>query len=215
MNQQDHEDPKQYILELDEDEAFICFLDFNKYEDFGFYPDAMRIYGCSQILFASKIGERVHISLILYDPFYEQPQIAVLRSSNFIPFKKFNCEEDLVYRASIVPSKKAEGDENFRIFALIMHEHVIHRSPFVSELGDGNADDSCEEEADRFFDGDSDDNEIPRLENVVMQQDTKNFLYYVTKAKGQMKIMEVNPRDSALMNHTCIFEIKCENCLGF
>ena len=49
-----------------------------------------------------------------------------------------------------------------------MHEHLIHRSPFVSELEDGNADDSCEEEVDRFFDGDSDDNEVPKLENVVM-----------------------------------------------
>jgi hypothetical protein len=47
MNQQDHEDPKQYILEMEEEESFICFLNFNKYEDFGFYPDAMRIYGCS------------------------------------------------------------------------------------------------------------------------------------------------------------------------
>jgi hypothetical protein len=47
MNQQDHEDPKQYMLEMEEDEAFICFFNFNKYEDFGFYPDAMRIYGCS------------------------------------------------------------------------------------------------------------------------------------------------------------------------
>lgn len=47
MNQQDHEDPKQYILEMEEDEEFICFLNFNKYEDIGFYPDMMRIYGCS------------------------------------------------------------------------------------------------------------------------------------------------------------------------
>lgn len=27
--------------------------------------------------------------------------------------------------------------------------------------------------------------------------------------------MEVNPRDSALMNHKCIYEMKCEKCLGF
>ena len=119
FNQQCHEDPKQYILELEEEEAFICFLDFNKYEDFGFFPDAMRIYGCSQILYASKLGDKVHINLVLYDPFYAQPEIAILRSSKFIPFKKFNCEQDLVYRASIVPTKKCEGDLDFKIFAII------------------------------------------------------------------------------------------------
>ena len=54
----------------------------------------------------------------------------------------------------------------------------------MSELDDENADDSCDEDADRFFDGDSDDNDVPKLENVIMQQDSKNFLYYVTKAKG-------------------------------
>ena len=73
-----------------------------------------------------------------------------------------------MYRASIVPSRKSDTDENFRVFVLVMHEHLIHRSPFVSELEDGNADDSCEEEVDRFFDGVSDDNEVPKLENVVM-----------------------------------------------
>lgn len=48
-----------------------------------------------------------------------------------------------------------------------------------------------------------------------MQQDTKNFLYYVTRSKGQCKIMEVNPRESELRNHNPIYEIKCDDCLGF
>ena len=74
-----------------------------------------------------------------------------------------------MYRASIVPTKKAEGDTNFKIFVLVMHEHVIHRSPFVSEMEEGQDDESCDEEADRYFDADSDDNDVPRLENVVMQ----------------------------------------------
>jgi hypothetical protein len=52
---------------------------------------------------------------------------------------------------------------------MVQHEHLIHRSPFVTELDDGLADSSCDEEADRFFDGDSDDNDIPKLENVIMQ----------------------------------------------
>jgi hypothetical protein len=48
-----------------------------------------------------------------------------------------------------------------------------------------------------------------------MQQDIKSFIYYVVKVNGQCRIMEVNPRVSALSNHTAIFEIKCENCMGF
>lgn len=78
-----------------------------------------------------------------------------------------------------------------------------------------NPDESCDEETDRFFDGDPDDNDVPILENFIMQQDSKNFLYYVVRSKGQCKIMEVNPRESNLRNHTVIFEIKCEKCMGF
>lgn len=90
----------------------------------------------------------------------------------------------MVYSASIIPTKKSEGDNQFKIYIMVQHEHLIHRSQFMSELDDENADDSCDEDADRFFDGDSDDNDVPKLENVIMQQDSKNFLYYVTKAKG-------------------------------
>lgn len=108
----------------------------------------------------------------------------MLRSTHFIAFKKFNHEADLVYRASIVPSKKHDGDENFKIYALVMHEHVIHRSPFVYDIEEENLEQSCDEGGPSYFDDDADDDDIPILENVVMQQDTKNFCYYVTRCKG-------------------------------
>lgn len=104
---------------MQEDESFICFVDFNHYEDFGFYPDAMRIYGCANVLFASKIGSKVHLSLLLFDPFYEKPEIAFLRSSHFIDFDKFNFEEDLIYNAAMAPTKKYVGDPKFKIYMII------------------------------------------------------------------------------------------------
>lgn len=65
-----------------------------------------------------------------------------------------------------------------------------------------------------FFDGDSDDDDIPKLENVTLIQDKKNFMYYVVKSQGTCRIMEINPRDSFLRSHYSIFEIKAEKCLG-
>ena len=70
----------------------------------------MRIYGCANLLYASKIGSKVHLNLVLFDPFYEKPEIAFLRSTHFIDYEKFNFEEDLIYFAALAPTKKYVGD---------------------------------------------------------------------------------------------------------
>ena len=45
--------------------------------------------------------------------------------------------------------------------------------------------------------------------------DEKNFLYYVSKSGANCRIMEINPRQSNMRNHICIFELKADKCLGF
>jgi hypothetical protein len=96
----------------------------------------MRIYGCANVLFASKIGSKVHLSLLLFDPFYEQPEIALLRSSNFIDHAKFNYEEDLIYYAAMAPTKRFVGDQKFKIYMIIQHEHLIHRAQLIGSSGE-------------------------------------------------------------------------------
>ena len=65
---------------------------------------------------------------------------------------------------------------------MIQYEHLVHRTAFIAEGEDD--DDSCDDEDEKFFDSDDDDDDIPILENVIMQQDSKNFCYYVTRSKG-------------------------------
>ena len=167
---------------MEKNESFICFIDFNAYEDFGFYPDAMRIYGCANILYASKIGSKVHLNLVLFDPFYENPEIAHLRSTHYIDFEKFNYEEDLIYFAAMAPTKKYNGDGDFQIYMVIQHEHLIHRAKLITDQDDDE--DASDEDEGGFFDGDSADDDIPMLENVTMIQDKRNFLYYVVRSQG-------------------------------
>ena len=42
---------KSYIYNMQKDEKFVCFVDFNQFEDIGFYPEHLRIECCSFFLF--------------------------------------------------------------------------------------------------------------------------------------------------------------------
>jgi hypothetical protein len=126
----------------------------------------MRIYGCANVLYASRVGSKVHLSILLFDPFYENPEIALLRSTNFIDYTNFNFEEDLIYLAAMAPTKRFVGDPKFKIYMMIQHEHLIHRAQFISSSGE-NEENSDEDEG-QFFDGDSADDDVPKLENVTM-----------------------------------------------
>ena len=48
-----------------------------------------------------------------------------------------------------------------------------------------------------------------------MQQNDKDFMYYIKKKNGKCYIFEGNPRDCWLQNHYPIFKIKAEKCLAF
>ena len=70
---------RNYIVNLHPDEKFVCFLQYNQFEDIGFYAKGLRIECCSQfaILTAGKGPSAGHIhknriNLIVIDPFYEK-----------------------------------------------------------------------------------------------------------------------------------------------
>jgi hypothetical protein len=89
---------------------------------------------------------------------------------------------------------------------------LIHRTQFIADISQ-DAENSDEDE-NEFFDADSVDDDVAKLENITMIQDLKNFLYYVVKVQGECRIMEINPRDSLLRSHYSIFVMKAERCLG-
>ena len=70
---------RNYIVNLHPDEKFVCFLQFNQFEDIGFYAKGLRIECCSHFAFltAGKGPSAGHIhknriNLIVIDPFYEK-----------------------------------------------------------------------------------------------------------------------------------------------
>ena len=42
---------KSYIVNIPKKEKFVCFVDFNQFEDIGFYPKNLRIECCSFFLY--------------------------------------------------------------------------------------------------------------------------------------------------------------------
>lgn len=61
------------------DEKFVCFVNFNQFEDIGFYPVGLRIECCSHFAYlttgkgnyAGNIQYN-RLNLCLIDPFYEE-----------------------------------------------------------------------------------------------------------------------------------------------
>ena len=47
-----------------------------------------------------------------------------------------------------------------------------------------------------------------------MMKDQLNYIYYAVKHKGQIRIMEINPKMNEPKNHLMIFEMKTKRCLG-
>jgi hypothetical protein len=81
---------KQFILNMDSDEKFLCFLEFNQFADIGFYPKSLRIECCSHFAYLT-VGKgdsagqllKNRVNLVLCDPFYENTTVSHFKSSFF------------------------------------------------------------------------------------------------------------------------------------
>ena len=112
-----------------------------------------------------------------------------------IPLEDFD-EEDLAIKSIVCPTRKYSMDTNFQVYIITQYEATINRSLFIEKIeeehGDSEHDHGTENNS-NFFDGESDNDAKPSLENVEMLADKKNFLYYVTKTQGVCSITEINP----------------------
>ena len=66
------DDPKEFILQLDKDEFFLSFVEFNSFTDIGFFPDYLHIECCTTFLFLTRNGCKVKMNLLLIDPYYQE-----------------------------------------------------------------------------------------------------------------------------------------------
>ena len=64
---------KQLVYDLEKNHQFINFVDFNNFEDVGFYPGPLRIECCSNFVFLTldTKKKRVVVNFMLVDPYYE------------------------------------------------------------------------------------------------------------------------------------------------
>ena len=101
------------------------------------------------------------------------------------------------------------------VCVITQYEATINRSALIKNLDKKFELLSAIEDDDYFFDADSDDDETPVIENVLMLYDFKNYAYYITKSQGVCSIVEINPRESQLRNHKVIATFHAEHCLAF
>ena len=127
------------------------------------------------------------MNLLIVDPYYDNIQIALFKSSHIIPYSNFN-EEDIIIKSIICPTRKPIGKEKFQIYLITQYEATLNRSMFIESVRpnensaefDGLAQD-VDDNNSNFFDGESDNDAKPSLENVEMLFDKNNFIYYMTK----------------------------------
>lgn len=60
-----------------------------------------------------------------------------------------------------------------------------------------------------------DDTDETKHEKLIMQSDSKGFIYYIVNRNNESHIMEGNPRDPRQKNHYPIFSIKTTKLLAF
>ena len=110
----DPNENKKMILDLDQDEKFVCFVEFNSFQDIGFFPTNLDIECCSKFLFVT--SPRMHskdygkgtfncLNLLLIDPYYETANVVLFKSVSFID-NELLIYGDRIVKACIQSSKK-------------------------------------------------------------------------------------------------------------
>jgi len=135
---------KQYVYELGSHESFVSFVEFNKFEDIGFYPDNLRIEMCSHFCFLTR-DKKTNTNLInflLIDPYYEHTQIALFKSHMRFPIHNSKKFEDVVIKNIVYCTKKNKNDTDFEIKCLTQYPTFFN----IDALDDADEEDSYYEQ---------------------------------------------------------------------
>jgi hypothetical protein len=110
-------DKRMYFLHLNPDEKFVWFLDFNQFEDIGFYPANLRIECCAHFCYMTTgTGNNANktkynrLNLILIDPFFTETLVAHFKSSTFYDDDIFR-ESDTIIRSKLQSTMGKKRDK--------------------------------------------------------------------------------------------------------
>lgn len=125
----DPKENKKLILDLDQDEKFVCFVEFNSYQDLGFFPQNLDIECCAKFLFVTSprlhsdgFGEpeQNNLNLLLVDPYYEKANVALFKSTSYLDTFLLD-RGDRIVKACVQSSKKMELDTNYKIYVWMQY----------------------------------------------------------------------------------------------
>ena len=206
---------RKYIVNLMPDEKFVCFVQFNQFEDIGFYPNGLRVECRSHFAFltAGK-GEfsgnitKNRINLLLIDPFYEDTQITHFKSSVFFDNEIFT-ESDTIAQSVIQSTMGKKRDLKFKTYIWTQFPQNLVRSSLMRQKNNQlqMAEDSDKEDVSDIED-DEDVTGKLSFEQVRLVMNERDYIYYITKKNGKCYIMEGNPRDQYVDKHEAIYQIK-------
>jgi hypothetical protein len=222
---------KNYLIDLEPDERFLGFVEFNSFGDIGFYPTNLNIECCTSFLYmtTSKVKSRSpkktnKIYLMMIDPYYKEIEVVRFMSSQFFD-TTVTAQEDYIVKQVIQNSmaKKSADSLDCKTYIWAQFSSDLIRCKLrnrfsledaENESSDGPSEDDEAAKA-NDFDDDVPGKSVKELQQIEIKQDACDFLYYVVCQNNEINIMEINPRDNSYDKHLCIYRHISDKCRAF
>ena len=115
----------------------MTFVQFNRYEDIGFFPTGLRVECCSSFAFltagaGSNAGDPQHnrINLVLIDPFFQRTQMALFKSSTYFDNEVFEAADTLV-KSVVQATLGRKRDTRYKTYVWTQLPGAIVRSKML------------------------------------------------------------------------------------
>jgi hypothetical protein len=209
------------LYEIPKTERFVSFADFNTFDDLGFTPGRLRIELCSNIVFLTqdRKDDSLFVNILLIDPYYDVPQLALFKSSqrfSFPPGKKY---QDIMIKNFLYCNKAATGETEFKcltqypeFFEITKLEEQKEEGAEAS-AGSGQAGEEDEESSSDY--GSEAEQTSLKLAPVEFVMDQNNIIYYVSMIDGHCAFKEILPGSDDDGEHTTIYEVKSEQIFAY
>lgn len=103
----------QYVLELNQHEAFMSFVAFNSFRDIGFSPGELDIAGNSHFVFLTFDGqtETYYLNLLFVDIYHEKCDFKLFKSTRVFSIDEKKDKDILVKAIVYSTEEKASGTD--------------------------------------------------------------------------------------------------------
>ena len=107
---------------MEDNEQFVGFVEFNNYNEIGFYPNNLRIECCSPFLYMTRREKENdpgrylnHLNLILLDPFCDCLEAVIFQSSTIFD-NDIIKNSDMIIKTIIQNNRASSMDDDFNIY---------------------------------------------------------------------------------------------------